>query len=371
MKNEINKKYSKSIFHEIDKIRMCDLILSNGEDRFVGLYYEYNSAMEAPVVLCKGLWNINNFFRSFLERNGILCVDNNLLGNEIFDSVEIGASIPKKLYKSMASYYSGIIKDEEREKAVNFIQRLNEDVLSQIHSLEKHECKRTAKRFLKSLEKNNEQSKNKSKKNFEERVMELVRQYEIDYRIIHNEVCKTDEIYLEYYMAEYDLDFWQMIFVSKEEGKIYFATRTLCYNFDIAEIEVVIGFINAMLETTKGSLKKHVTKYCEEFRMNSRLNEIAHNTITTIIEQNLKQPGIEYSYSFNTTVFSLYIFKPNDNNNSTMYEIVITYKEFLKNPGFFKSFIQNPEPLKKWNFWCKERKYNQKYFEEKNQAIEP
>ena len=49
-----------------------------------------------------------------------------------------------------------------------------------------------------------------------------------------------------------------------------------------------------------------------------------------------------------------------------MYEIVITYKEFLKNPGFFKSFIQNPEPLKKWNFWCKERKYNQNFFEEKN-----
>ena len=341
MKNEVNKKCSKSIFHEIDKIRMCNLILSNGEDRFVGLYYEYNSTMEAPVVLCKGLWNINNFFRSFLERNGIPCVDNNLLSNEIFDSVEIGVSIPKELYISVVPYYAEVFKDEESKESRNFIQRLNEDVFSQINTLEKHECKRTAKRYLKSLEENNEKLKNKSKKIFEERVMELARQYEIDYRIIHNEVCKTDEIYLEYYMTEYDLDFWQMIFVSKEEKKIYFATRTLCYNFDIAETEVVIGFINVILETTKGSLKKHVAKYCEEFRTNPRLYEIAQNTITTIIEQSLKQPGIEYNYSFNTIVFSLYIFKPN-NNNSIMYEIVITYKEFLKNPEFFKSFIQNP-----------------------------
>ena len=371
MKNEVNKKYSKSIFHEIDKIRMCNLILSNGEDRFVGLYYEYNSTMAAPVVLCKGSWNINNFFRSFLDRNGIPCVDNFLISNEIYERIEIGVTISTEFWTPIAQYYSGIINKKEEEESWDFIHKLNEDVFSQISSLERHVFKRKANRFFKDLENNKDQFKENSNKNFRERVIDLAKKYEIDYRIIHNEASKTDEIYLEYYLEEYDLDFWQMIFVSKEERKIYFATRTLCYNFDIAETEVVIGFINVILETTKGSLKKHVTKYCEEFRMNTRLNEIAHNTITTIIEQNLKQLGIEYSYSFDTTVFSLYIFKPNDINNSTMYEIVITYKEFLRDPEFFKSFIQNPKKMKKWNFWCKERKYNQKYFEEKNQTIEP
>ena len=369
MKNEINKKYSKSIFHEIDRIRMCDLIISNGENRFVGLYYDYDT-MEEPIVLCKYSWNINNFLRSFLERNGIPCIDNVLLSNEMYESIKTGASISSDFFSSIAPYYAKILKGKKKEEDKDFSRKLNEDVLSQILKLEEHNYKRTAKSYLKKLENNKELQKEKGRKRFEERVMELARQYEIDYRVIHNEVSQTDEIYLEYYIAEYDLDFWQMVFVAKAERKIYFATRTLCFSFDIAETEIVLGLIKALIEKTKGTLKKHVAKYCEEFRMNPRLYEIAQNTITTIIEQNLKQPGIEYSYSFDTIVFSLYIFKPN-NNNSTMYEIVITYKEFLRDPEFFKSFIQNPKKMKKWNFWCKERKYNQNFFEEKNQTIEP
>ena len=46
-----------------------------------------------------------------------------------------------------------------------------------------------------------------------------------------------------------------------------------------------------------------------------------------------------------------------------MYEIVITYNEFLRNPELFKKFLEDPKPMKKWNFWCKERNYNSKYFD--------
>ena len=49
-----------------------------------------------------------------------------------------------------------------------------------------------------------------------------------------------------------------------------------------------------------------------------------------------------------------------------MYEIVITYKEFLKNPETFKRFIENPHIIDKWNFWCKERMYKQECFQKRD-----
>ena len=53
--------------------------------------------------------------------------------------------------------------------------------------------------------------------------------------------------------------------------------------------------------------------------------------------------------------------EPVDGENR-MYELLITYKEFMRNPDIFREFIKQPKQIKKWNFWCKERKYDDKYF---------
>ena len=51
----------------------------------------------------------------------------------------------------------------------------------------------------------------------------------------------------------------------------------------------------------------------------------------------------------------------------SMFEVLITYNEFLRHPDVFKDFIKEPKKLTKWNFWCKEMKYKQEKFEKKFQ----
>lgn len=51
----------------------------------------------------------------------------------------------------------------------------------------------------------------------------------------------------------------------------------------------------------------------------------------------------------------------------SMFEVLITYNEFLRHPDVFKDFIKEPKKLTKWNFWCKEMKYKQEKFEKKYQ----
>ena len=57
-----------------------------------------------------------------------------------------------------------------------------------------------------------------------------------------------------------------------------------------------------------------------------------------------------------------------------VYEVLITYNEFLYHPDVFKDFIKEPKKINKWNFQCKELKYKQEKFEKifqtENQTIE-
>ena len=82
---------------------------------------------------------------------------------------------------------------------------------------------------------------------------------------------------------------------------------------------------------------------------------------------NYNQNGIEYGFSSDTTVFQIYL---RNKEKNTMYRIVITYKEFLRNPNIFKEFIRAPHKIKKWNFWCNEKKYKPEFFDKKFQTIE-
>ena len=83
-----------------------------------------------------------------------------------------------------------------------------------------------------------------------------------------------------------------------------------------------------------------------------------------MVEVNYSQNGYEYGFDFDKTVFILYLKK----NEKRMFEILITYNEFLRAPDIFKDFIKAPKKLNNWNFWCKELKYRQKKFDKKFQT---
>ena len=108
---------------------------------------------------------------------------------------------------------------------------------------------------------------------------------------------------------------------------------------------------------------------------------------------NYNQNAYEYGFDFDKTCAIIYLKKRTeplvkDENTSIyvkillnpeaytssrkikyprMYEVLITYNEFLRHPDVFKDFIKSPKKFTKWNFWCKELKYNQEKFDKKFQ----
>ena len=88
--------------------------------------------------------------------------------------------------------------------------------------------------------------------------------------------------------------------------------------------------------------------------------DITKNSIKTMLEMNYNYSGIEYGIndSMKTQVM---VYLQDINDNAKMFEVCITYNEFSRNPDAFKKFIEEPKVQKKWNFWSRRKKYNQKY----------
>ena len=109
-----------------------------------------------------------------------------------------------------------------------------------------------------------------------------------------------------------------------------------------------------------------------------------------MVEMNYNQNGYEYGFDFDKTCAMIYLKKKEisvedkatilalafqlitkgnapvkPRKGPGIFEVLITYNEFLRHPDVFKDFIKEPKKLTKWNFWCKEMKYKQEKFEKK------
>ena len=89
---------------------------------------------------------------------------------------------------------------------------------------------------------------------------------------------------------------------------------------------------------------------------------------------NCDQNGYEYGFDYNRLYTLIYLKKKEipvedtASKGSRMFEILITYNEFLHHPNIFKDFIKSPKRFQKWNFWYKELKYKQEKFDIKFQT---
>ena len=199
-------------------------------------------------------------------------------------------------------------------------------------------------------------------------ISELAARYEMDYRIIHNASQSTDEYYLESEVEEHNFDLWIMVMLSTKDQKIYVGNRTIFQSFEMKNVDLACEYIKTLAETTCTELVQKTNQYCDEFKINPRLYDIAENTLKTMLKINYNWNGIEYGfYGSNKTAFMTYLRDQDD--PSRMYEICITYNELLRNPDAFKQLIENPKIVRKWNFWSRRKKYREELFDEKFQTI--
>lgn len=384
-----------SLNHVIGVISQCDVILRCKDELFIGLYYDTDVA-DSPVVVCKCRWNFNYYLTKVAEINGIPCVDNQPLTRALYEEVKEGDIIPSKYIRSVATVYSKLDKFKNIKEESSFYEQLNNDALAKIYNLEKIVYRQVERRCFKNKKVCESLYEGDVVRYFTEELRILAEDNEVNFRTFHNTAYKTDEFYLETYFEKYDLDFWQLVFVSEKDKKIYVGSKTFFHLFDFSEADVALGFVKALVEAWKGVLWNDDQKFIEEFEINPRLFDIAQNSIKTMVEMNYNQNGYEYGFDFDKTCAIIYLKKRTEpvsqdknmsiyvrilsepenysasikNKAPRMFEVLITYNEFLRHPDVFKDFIKEPKKFTKWNFWCKELKYKQENFEKKFQTIE-
>ena len=358
----------KSMNHVLSVIKRCDVIIKNGQEQFVGLYYD-RVRCDRPIVLFKCDWGLNYYLSKALELMPVPCVEQKLLARALFNNTKEGDFIDTIYFSEVASIYRNLpaFCDEKED----FDEELNNDVLLQLYQLEKDICKRAEKKFWKQKIKNQteEKSVDTVREMLQKKVSELAAKYEMHSRIIHNASQSTDEFYLESEVEEHNFDLWIVVMLSTKDQKIYVGNRAIFQSFEMENVEVACEYIKALAETTCTDLVQKINQYCDEFKINPRLYDIAENTLKTMLKMNYNWNGIEYGfYGSSKTAFMTYLRDQDD--PSRMYEICITYNELLRNPDAFKKLIENPKVVRKWNFWSRRKKYRKELFDEKFQTIE-
>ena len=357
-----NKSSVQQFNYILSTISQCDVVLRNGNKQFIGLYYDSEKA-DAPYILCKEAASLSYCMYKYLETIGVLCVDNALLTKEIFENVQEGDLLPPVYFDRVAVIYSNLAKYKDTSKE-SFHIKLNKDVVYQINRLEKDIYKRTIKRNKKKETNCLAQNQISVESYLEEGITALPDCKKMRFETFYNESYHTTEYYLSVEIRKFSIEYCLCIFVSKKEGLIYICTPASIETFKINETDKVLYLVKELSKSIFKELIRDTEKYCKEFEINLRLYEIARNTMETMLKMNYNQNGIEYGFSSDTTVFQIYL---RNKEKNTMYRIVITYKEFLRNPNIFKEFIRAPHKIKKWNFWCNEKKYKPEYFDKKFQ----
>lgn len=139
---------SKSMNKIIERIKLCDVILKNGQKNFVGLYY-YAPTYDAPEVLLKCDFGLNYCLSKIVDLIGTPCIERKILAQSLFKRGKEGYYIPREFFAPVATIYSKLPdyckkKEDENEK---FLRKLNNDVLNQLYYLEKRSYKKVEKKF--------------------------------------------------------------------------------------------------------------------------------------------------------------------------------------------------------------------------------
>ena len=235
----------KSMNHVLSVINKCDVIIKNGQDQFVGLYYD-RVRCDRPIVLFKCDWGLNYYLSKALELMPVPCVEQKLLARALFNNTKEGDFIDTIYFSEVASIYRNLpaFSDEKED----FDEELNNDVLLQLYQLEKDICKRAEKKFWKQKIKNQteEKSVDTVREKLQKKVSELVSKYEMDYRIIHNASQSSDEYYLESEVEEHNFDLWIMVMFSTKDQKIYVGNRAIFQSFEMENVDVVCEYVKTL-----------------------------------------------------------------------------------------------------------------------------
>ncbi len=334
-------------------IRQSNAILTNGSDFIAGFFYE-RETMEAPVLSFKNSKGLNDYVLKVAGFHSVKYMKSEKCTEKLLSKTKRGDYVPEDIFRALAKV---LAREFVSAESADFKKRLEKDIFTQLYKTEERTYKCAEKRYFRQTK---EEGKNRADvcSFIKNKIKKLAAEYDYDYKHIHKK-SSVDEFYLEPKSEEADFDFWQMVHVSIPEQKIYVGNRSVLRCFDIKDADYAVGYLTALMGC-KEDLIKDIKTYRDEFEITPKLYEIAKSSIKTILEVNCTKNGILYSLDYDKTASTIYL--QNRENSDFAYVIVITHKEFMRNPEAFKKIIAEPKVFVKWNFWCKEEKYDKGLF---------
>ena len=361
--------HDESITKILSQIEHCDVILTYSNQCFVGLYYDENT-MQVPIVMCRYSGSITFWIRKLAQMNNVLCIEDKPLAHALYEDTKESFGISAMYLNAVAVVYINLMrfyKKDNPDNDITFSERLDYDVYKQLVRTEYKYYKRAEKSFTKKVQTTIAHDEKFDEEKLIQAIKEIANYYKFELQISNCWEANAIGFYIESKLEDYNVEVWQMVIISYSEQKVYIGTRNVFKDFDFSESKQAILFLQELVKEGDKCLKAIGIKWCEEFDINPRVYDVSVNSIRTLLEINFNNTGIEYGCNVSdTTVFTVYLNAPETNK---MYEICMTYKEFLRNPQALKEIISSPKKQNKWNFWCRIRKYNPKFFEEKIQTI--
>ncbi len=98
--------------HMLDAVKRAAVVVTNPDEFAVAL--EYRPLMNAPVVLAKGRNLFARQIKDLARWHGVALVENRPLAHALYRAVEVGQSIPPKLYTVVAAVLAAVFRAQER-----------------------------------------------------------------------------------------------------------------------------------------------------------------------------------------------------------------------------------------------------------------
>jgi flagellar biosynthesis protein FlhB len=106
----------------LEQVKQASVVITNPNEFAVALAYKTD--MAAPVVVAKGRNRLARQIKDIARWQGIALIENPPLAHALYRAVEVGQSIPPKLYAVVAAILAAIYRAQERAERAERAQRV-------------------------------------------------------------------------------------------------------------------------------------------------------------------------------------------------------------------------------------------------------
>lgn len=343
-------------------LHSCDFIVVNGSSNLVGLKYRQN-IWHAPQISCKYSGEYTYFIARVMSESEIPCIEDKILAMGL-DQLREGTFIPEEYYRVIANYFHKfkvlVLEDGHLSEQERFTLELNRDIQGQLYNITKDFYKKSLKMSFCDCK---NRIQNIDLIQIEEELKKIAKEKSYELSINRNSVVYDVE-----YELRFNYELVHFIFVSEDRKEIVIGNENYITESDLTQETYALNKLNYIIKDEQKNLLKQIKKCCENLQIYKTQLEIARSGINTLLEDFEKRTGCNLVCNdSDKTAVEIFREKISDDYNAPkkMYRICITYNEFLKDPAAFKQIIENPKGRNRWNFLCREMKYNPEIFQNK------